>query len=58
MLCTRSGVAQSFLAPSFEEDVEETSAMSTGSSNTVARRAVRVIIVTVLTTADRSRGVW
>jgi len=58
MLCTFSGVAQSFFAPSFEEVVELTRAISTGRRRTVASKDVRVIIVMVDIRADRSRGVW
>ena len=58
MLSTRSGVAQSFFVPSLVEDVEDTRAMSTGSNRIVANNDVNVIIVTVETTAERSRGVW
>lgn len=57
MLFTLSGVAQSFLAPCETELVAETRAMSTGSSRTVASKEVRVMMATMLTTAERSRGV-
>lgn len=58
MPCTFSGVAQSFLAPSFDDVVELIKAMSTGRRRTVANREVKVMIVMVETSADRSRGVW
>lgn len=38
--------------------VELTRAISTGKSRTVASKEVNVIIVTVETKADLSRGVW
>lgn len=50
----RSSVAQSFFAPRDTEDVDETSAMSTGRRRTVARSAERVTMVTELQSADRS----
>ena len=58
ILCTASGVAQSFFAPSLVDVVELTSAMSTGRRRTVASKEVSVIMVTVETSAERSRGVW
>lgn len=58
MFSTDSGVAQSFFLPSFVEVVELTKAMSTGRSRTVARREVKVMMVIVDTSAERSRGVW
>lgn len=57
MLSTRSGVAQSFFVPLDDEEVAETRAMSTGRRRTVARRDVRLIMATMLTMAERSRGV-
>lgn len=57
MLCTFSGVAQSFFAPSFEDVVELTRAISTGRRSTVASSEVRVMIVIVETNADLSRGI-
>ena len=37
--------------------VEETRAISTGSRNTVARREVRLMMATVVTSLERSYGV-
>lgn len=56
MLSTASGVAQSFLRPSFEITVEETRATSTGRSSTVASRARTVKVQTAVTETTRSRG--
>ena len=48
MFSTRFGVAQSFLAPSDDEVVAETRAISTGSSRTVARRDVMLMMATMV----------
>lgn len=56
MFSTRLGVAQSFFAPSLVEVVADINAISTGNSKTVASNAVRLMIATMETLADRSRG--
>jgi hypothetical protein len=58
MSWTLSGVAQSFLRPRLDLDVDETRAMSTGMRRTVASRASVVKIHTMVTEAARSLGCW
>lgn len=58
MLSTFSGVAQSFLRPRLDFEVDETRATSTGMSSTVASRARVVKMQTMVTAAARSRGAW
>ncbi len=54
MPLTRSSVAHSFFAPSDTDEVEDTSAMSTGRSRTVARSEEMARTVTELQRAERS----
>jgi hypothetical protein len=58
MLSTFSGVAQSFLRPKLDFEVDETRATSTGISSTVASSASVVKMHTMVTAAARSRGFW
>jgi hypothetical protein len=58
MLSTFSGVAQSFLRPRLDREVDETRATSTGMSRTVASSASVVKMQTIVTDAARSRGCW